>query len=166
MLNQLLKNAFMLTVIFHSNLIVSRMPAYSLQQIAQDGKAHVDAKSAQHRSVMHVIEGQIFTIILDCQQATGYTWYITQPPLEDTIQILSKTVIPCRHTRSKTKMIFKFKALQHGQETIQFEYAQPWDWRSTQQCTYTIIIHEKTTSHESGRQTPPYGIRDWLIGYQ
>jgi predicted secreted protein len=118
-------------------------PAYSLPKITCLQSLLKRTNTGNQTAILHVVEGQRFTITLDCHPSSGYTWYITEPALEDTIQMLGKTVMPCRCPDGKAKMTFIFKALKAGQEFLTFEYARPWGWSSAQRCTYTIIIHEK-----------------------
>lgn len=128
-----------------SNVYFSSLatPAYSAPKLTYLQSLFKRTNTGNQSAILHVIEGQRFTITLNCQPSSGYTWYITEPALEDTIQMLGKTIMPCRCPDGKTKTTFIFKALKAGQENLTFEYARPWGWSSAQRCTYTIIIHEK-----------------------
>jgi predicted secreted protein len=143
-MNKILRMKIMISLILlsfsHASLAA---PAYALPKLTALQSLLKRTNNGNRNAVLHVIEGQRFTISLDCQPSSGYTWYITEPALEDTIQLLGKTIIPYRCPDGRAKATFIFKALNPGQEFLTFEYARPWGWSSAQRCTYTIIIHEK-----------------------
>jgi Predicted secreted protein len=159
----LLLNAFVIFAIITHNILGCHMPAYSLNELAHTLPSQNYSKPERTARIIHVLEGRRFTITLDCQPSTGYTWYITTPTLEDTIQLLGKTVMPCRCQGGKSKMTFIFQALKAGEEIITLEYARPWSWYSAQKCTYTIIIHEKYKFEDIKKQVPPYKLPGWRM---
>ena len=131
----------------------SVMPAYSVPEknVLSEHQAHT----------ISAVEGQTFTINLDSQTSTGYTWYITEPIMEDHIQLLGKTVMPYRSPGSRGKTIFTFQAVKAGRATITFEYARPWSWDVAQRCAYTIIIREKNVHCQRPKQLFPPFMLPW-----
>ena len=161
MFNRLLLKIYVAAFLVQTYFILC-IPAYSLHEFPSAYTTDFHNKSAKKTSTIHVVEGQTFSITLDYHASAGSTWYMTQPALEDTVQLLSKTIMPYRHPGEKTRIAFKFKALQPGEETIKLEYAHPWSWYSEQIYTYTVIIHNKNRYQNENRPVPAYKITDWL----
>jgi predicted secreted protein len=134
----------------------ARMPSYSLAEVS--GYAHDHHDRQEHRTqVIHVNVGQTFTITLDSNPSTGYTWYLVEPIGEDYLQLLCKSVCPCRCPGGRAKMTFKFSAIQAGQEDIVCEYSRPWSWDIAQRMHYKVIIHELYTHcQEHKPHMPPF----------
>lgn len=97
----------------------------------------------QRYQVITVTEGDTFTINLHAQQASGYTWYITEPFIYDCVTLLSKTETVYRCPGGRGVATFTFQALNEGQEIIRFEYSKSCAWRPAEIRTYKIIIAPK-----------------------
>lgn len=148
---------FTLILIFTSHSLTSIMPAYALKEKQQIRPENHYNRSESQAHTINVVVGQTFTINLDSQASTGYTWYIVEPMMEDQIQLLGKTIIPYRCPGGRGKTIFRFQAVKAGTEIITFEYARPWSWEVAQRCTYIVIIREKNSYHNHARPTlPPF----------
>ena len=148
---------FVASVIVVSHSLNSVMPPYSLKKEDKVGTDLQCPRSEQLIHTINVIVGQKFSINLDSQPSTGYTWYIVEPMLEDQIQLLSKTVMPYRCPGGRGKTIFTFQAIKEGYETIVCEYARPWSWDIAQRQTYIVTIREKNLTPFHARQLlPPF----------
>lgn len=88
--------------------------------------------------VMHV--GETFTINLKGHASSGYTWYMTEPAIEDCIKLLRKATVPLRQPGGQTSTLFTFLACAPGEEILSFEYSRPWSWQAEETQTYRVII--------------------------
>jgi len=95
---------------------------------------------------IRVLEGNQFTVTLQGNSGTGYTWYIKEPCMDDYITPIAKHIIPCKHPGGVTTTIFKFHALHAGRERLVFEYARPWSWSVAQHRMCDVVI-EPRMSH-------------------
>ncbi len=84
--------------------------------------------TAQDSSIQAAV-GQEFTIILDSNPTTGYSWEFSSPPDEQIIELIDSSFQPPR-TRLKGaggKQLWIFRAAASGQTTISLKYIRPWE---------------------------------------
>lgn len=148
---------FLMSSLVTSANLYCTMPAYSLTEPSY-ARHRIPANRLDRKMhTLRLVVGQTFTITMDCQTSTDYTWYLVQPTFEDHVQLLGKTVIPCNCPGGSGRTIFQFQALKTGQEIIKFEYARPWSWNIAQECTYTVVIREKGTDRQGKKShIPPF----------
>lgn len=85
--------------------------------------------------------GDIFTITLDANHTTGYSW---TADISDTTILLKEStdyIVPETHVMGKGgNEVWKFKGVLQGSVTITFKYARPWDKDTPPAKTVTFKI--------------------------
>ena len=78
---------------------------------------------------IRVEPGQGFSIILDSNPTTGYSWRMTEPPDEKFLLLRDKSYRPPDTLRKGAggEEIWNFTATAAGRTDIVFEYVRPWE---------------------------------------
>ncbi|MBN2831500.1 MAG: protease inhibitor I42 family protein [Candidatus Omnitrophica bacterium] len=90
--------------------------------------------------------GENFTITLESNATTGYTWEFSKP-LDKEFVRLTNTFYETKETGlvgAPGKQVWIFEALKTGTVTIAFEYIRPWDKGAPpeKEESFTILIME------------------------
>ena len=73
--------------------------------------------------------GQMFSIALESQPGTGYSWTLSQPPDPAIVEPVSSTTLPAAIPRpgAPETQCFVFTAVGAGETRMQFQYARPFE---------------------------------------
>ena len=73
--------------------------------------------------------GEEFTIVLDSNPTTGYSWKLSDNFSGGIVQLVSSSYIPpvTRRKGAGGEEIWRFKAVAAGKTTISLEYIRPWE---------------------------------------
>jgi inhibitor of cysteine peptidase len=97
--------------------------------------------------------GQNFTVTLDSNQTTGFTWQLAQALDANLVQYVGKDYVEPADTTvvgAPGKEIWQFQALAEGKTTIVLQYSQAWDTTTPPAKQHTVnLTINKTTSEMS-----------------
>jgi len=98
---------------------------------------------------LQVKAGEQFTITLESNRTTGYSWHLAEP-LDETIVTLigSEYVRPDKvKPGAGGREIWTFKAVEEGKTVINFKYIRSWekDKPPARKCSYTITIGDDSS---------------------
>ena len=89
--------------------------------------------------------GEEFTLVLESNRTTGYSWQLTEPFDEGIIRLISSEykAPETRVIGAGNKEVWTFKAVGKGRAIIHMEYVRPWEKDTPPVRTTTIEVTVK-----------------------
>lgn len=138
-----LKSAFSFVVVMTAVIIVFTGAgcAQSPDRSAMGSQTYTSEDTLIRASV-----GVEFTIILDSNPTTGYSWDFSSPPDERIIKLIDDTFQPpiTRLKGAGGKQLWTFSPMGEGETTISLKYVRPWekDTPPVRTKTFTVIVEK------------------------
>lgn len=84
---------------------------------------------SEKNNLIRVSVGDVFSIILESNPATGYSWTFLEPPDEEVVELLDEQILPPDNLRKGApgKQKLTFQAVGKGNTVISLGYARPWE---------------------------------------
>lgn len=78
---------------------------------------------------INVKPGAVFSIAVESNASTGYTWTISSAPDRRLVRLMGSVYQKSNPNLAGApgKQIWTFKALSHGKTSIELKYARPWE---------------------------------------
>lgn len=93
--------------------------------------------------------GEEFSIVLDANATTGYSWSLAKPLDKEIVALVSNDYLNPRSEKNKVgqggKSLWKFKAIGAGKALITLEYKRSWekDKPAAKKKTYFLLVISK-----------------------
>ena len=104
------------------------------------------AEEPKKARVIEVKPGEEFTIMLESNQTTGYSWQFAKPLDKSLLELIitGHSLDRPNLVGSPGKQMWTIKALKPGKTDIFFKYVRPWekDVPAIKEETYSIIIKQ------------------------
>lgn len=99
-------------------------------------------------SVIEVAKGEEFTIVLDSNPTTGYSWRLARPLDEDILMLIgSEYLQPTPSSKTPVmgaggREVWSFRALSPGQAEISLEYVRAWEKgsRPAESAAFRVVV--------------------------
>ena len=106
------------------------------------------SQSTAADSMIEVSAGREFTIVLNSNPTTGYSWRLAQPLDEKVLKLVNQEYLeptPAGKTPmvgAGGKEVWAFSALSQGNIEINMEYVRPWEKEPTpaEKLTFKVVI--------------------------
>jgi inhibitor of cysteine peptidase len=101
---------------------------FQIVNVADAQTATCDMPQDPNQPVL-VSPGQMFSIALESQPGTGFSWTVSQAPDPAVVQPVSTTTMPAAVPRpgAPETQCFVFSAVEAGETRMQFQYARPFE---------------------------------------
>jgi len=89
--------------------------------------------------------GDQFTLALDANRTTGYSWQLAQPPDSSVVQLVGSSYVPPNVVRPGAggKECWTFDAVGAGVTQIELNYLRPWEHGvpPARSLTFSVVVH-------------------------
>jgi inhibitor of cysteine peptidase len=128
------------------NRLASRLHCVLAALLAAAGSLAAPA-SAEDAQPLTVKPGRKFTLTLESNPTTGYSWRLAKPVDEKLITLLTNEFVRPKSDLAGAPgaQVWKFKAVHEGQARIHLEYVRPWE-TGAQPARQTNFIVTVTSS--------------------
>ncbi len=135
-----------------SRVLILAVVACLVLAFAGCGKKAEPAPTTEETSEsVTVSAGQNFTITLDSNQTTGFTWQLAQALDASLVQYVGKDYVAPTDTSlvgAPGEEVWQFQALKEGTTTIVLQYSQAWDTATPPAKKHTVNLTINKTTNE------------------
>jgi inhibitor of cysteine peptidase len=103
-----------------------------------------------------VSPGQMFSIALESQPGTGYSWTMSQAPEPAVVEPVSTTTVPAAVPRpgAPETQCFVFNAIGAGETHMQFQYSRPFETDAPPAMVQDVEVRVSSTGRSVPVQLP------------
>jgi inhibitor of cysteine peptidase len=100
---------------------------------------NAEALSGKDGRVIDLVVGQSYTVVLDSNPSTGYTWKATYDGSK--LELVGQEFTPASTALGAAgQEHIEFKALARGTSEVRFAYQRPWEGNAERVVTYQFIV--------------------------
>ncbi len=107
-------------------------------------KASASIDASYSGKQIEVAAGKTFTITLDSNITTGFSWQLVGNTDEAVVELVNSEYQPSQATQGLMgaggQEVWTFKALKSGESIISLEYSQPWEGGTKAANTFELTV--------------------------
>ncbi len=135
---------------FDFGTIISIMAVLLVFTALLTSSVYADKTSGSQENVpIEVNVGEDFTITLDANPSTGYSWSLSKPLDKEVVTLVSNNYLTPKTEKNKVgqggKSVWKFKGAGAGKAVITLEYKRSWEKGKppAEKKSYFILVKSK-----------------------